>query len=192
MQSTGKRYGIAVALALTANALTAIAQPATFEALYARESRDNGRDTVKGYVDMARSGNCAAAKRLGEIYDHGLLGISRDYAESLKWYLLAQKLDCSVGRPQAAAAGPPSAQQRADLLAAAATLDAEGKGAEAVDAYTRAARSGSCEAGRRLGEIYEQGLLGVSRDYGESLKWFSFARTLGCEVTLPTPRAKRG
>ena len=62
-------------------------------------------------------------------------------------------------------------------------LEGEGKGKEAVKAYIAAARGGSCESAKRLGDIYDKGLIGVSRDYAESLKWYGFARALGtCEV----------
>ena len=47
---------------------------------------------MKLYVRAARSGNGKAAKRLGDIYDKGLAGVPRDYAESLKWYNAARVL----------------------------------------------------------------------------------------------------
>jgi serine/threonine-protein kinase len=72
------------------------AAPAGGEALYqqgeALEQEGKGRDAVKVYVRAARSGNGKAAKRLGEIYDKGIAGVSRDYAESLKWYNAARVL----------------------------------------------------------------------------------------------------
>jgi serine/threonine-protein kinase len=68
-------------------------------------------------------------------------------------------------------------------------LEGEGKGKEAVKAYIAAARGGSCESAKRLGDIYDKGLIGVSRDYAESLKWYGFARALGtCEVPAPMRR----
>jgi serine/threonine-protein kinase len=58
----------------------------------AAEEQGHGKDAVKLYTRAARSGNGKAAKRLGEIYDKGLAGIPRDYAESLKWYNAARVL----------------------------------------------------------------------------------------------------
>jgi serine/threonine-protein kinase len=58
----------------------------------AAEEKGNGKEAVKLYTRAARSGNGKAAKRLGEIYDKGLAGIPRDYAESLKWYNAARVL----------------------------------------------------------------------------------------------------
>ena len=63
-------------------------------------------------------------------------------------------------------------------------LEGEGRFAEAIKAYTWAARSGSCDAAMRLGEIYDQGVDGVHRDYAESLKWDNAARVLGCDVPV--------
>ena len=69
----------------------------------------------------------------------------------------------------------------------AQALEGEGKAKEAVKTYISAARGGSCDAAKRLGDIYDKGLIGVSRDYAEALKWYNFARTLGtCDV--PTPK----
>jgi len=68
-------------------------------------------------------------------------------------------------------------------------LEGEGKGKDAVKAYIAAARGGSCPSAKRLGDIYDKGLIGVSRDYAESLKWYGFARALGtCEVPAPARR----
>ena len=58
----------------------------------ALEDQGKGKEAIKVYRKAARSGNGKAAKRLGEIYDKGLAGIPRDYAESLKWYNAARVL----------------------------------------------------------------------------------------------------
>jgi serine/threonine protein kinase len=74
-------------------------------------------------------------------------------------------------------------------LQSAQALEGEGKSKEAVKAYISAARGGSCDAAKRLGDIYDKGLIGVSRDYAEALKWYNFARTLGtCDVPAPKNR----
>jgi len=158
----------------------------SFEALYARESKENARDTIDAYISAARSGSCQAAKRLGEIYDRGLIGVGRDYAEGIKWSRAADTLGCTIARAEPARNPPASkpAPTSANFHKAAA-LDADGKGAQAVDAYERAARAGSCEAAQRLGEIYDQGLIGVTRNYAESLKWYNAARILGCDIAMP-------
>ena len=44
------------------------------------------------------------------------------------------------------------------------------------------------KAAKRLGEIYDKGIAGVSRDYAESLKWYNAARVLGEEVPLAKGR----
>ncbi|MBW8905878.1 MAG: protein kinase [Betaproteobacteria bacterium] len=83
----------------------------------------------------------------------------------------------------------PSGAGGAGSFHVAQSLEGEGKGKDAVKAYIAAARGGSCESAKRLGDIYDKGLIGVSRDYAESLKWYGFARALGtCEVPAPARR----
>ena len=94
--------------------------------------------------------------------------------------LAAEKLKLAPAAPAAASGGG---------FQVAQGLEGEGKGKEAVKAYISAARGGSCESAKRLGDIYDKGLIGVSRDYAESLKWYGFARALGtCEVPAPARR----
>jgi TPR repeat protein len=64
----------------------------------------------------------------------------------------------------------------------ALALEREKRGAEAVKVYERAVRQGSAKAALRLGEIYDKGIPGVSRDSTLSVKWYSAARVLGAEV----------
>ena len=74
------------------------------------------------------------------------------------------------------------------LFSQAASLEQEGKGREAVKMYTQAARAGNGKAAKRLGEIYDKGLVGISRDYAESLKWYNAARVLGEDVPMAKSR----
>jgi TPR repeat protein len=189
-------YAVIGTLACAASALADVdlqdiyPRPATppassFEAIYARESKENAPETIKAYILVARKGSCQAAKRLGEIYDRALLGVARDLAEGVKWYGAAQVLGCNIPIAQSGSTRP-TPRPNAPSLQAAVTLDREGKGAEAVDAYDRAARAGNCDAAKRLGEIYDQGLIGITRNYPESLKWYNAARVLGCEVPMAT------
>jgi len=59
-------------------------------------------------------------------------------------------------------------------------------------------RSGAVErtlltqAAKRLGEIYDQGIAGVSRNNAESLKWYSAARVLGEDVPVAKNRSYTG
>ena len=186
-----RRAFAALVVALAGAASTALVRAESFEELYARETSVNASETIATYAASARSGSCASAKRLGEIYERGLLGIQRDYAESLKWFHAAQVLGCGIAPTSTSPTAKPEGQPKnaflsksGALLQTASALETDGKGAEAVKAYVHAARNGSCEAARRLGEIYDKGLLGKSRDYPESLKWYNAARVLGCEVPL--------
>jgi serine/threonine-protein kinase len=71
-----------------------------FETLYqqalAMENGGNAKDSIRIYRRAARAGSGKAAKRLGEIFDKGAPGVSRDYAESLQWYETARQLGETV------------------------------------------------------------------------------------------------
>jgi serine/threonine-protein kinase len=58
-------------------------------------------------------------------------------------------------------------------------MENNGDAKGAIRLYRRAARAGSGKAAKRLGEIYDRGVPGVSRDYAESLQWYETARQLG-------------
>jgi len=63
-----------------------------------------------------------------------------------------------------------------------------GKASQAIRVYRKAARAGSGKAAKRLGEIYDKGVPGVSRDYAESLQWYETARQLGETIELSGKR----
>jgi hypothetical protein len=71
------------------------------DALYrqalALENGGDAKGAIRIYRRAARAGNGSAAKRLGEIFDKGVPGVSRDYAESLQWYEVARQLGETVG-----------------------------------------------------------------------------------------------
>jgi TPR repeat protein len=156
----------------------------------ALELEARGSEAVQFYVRAARSGSGKAAKRLGEIYDKGIPGVSRDYAESLKWYNTARALgeDLKDVRRQKAPASPdlPRRTSAEEFYAQAVTLEMESRFADAARYYRLAARSGYCKAALRLGEIYGKGLPGVDMNYAESLKWLNTARVLGEEPNCTT------
>src|SRR5215510_12902280 len=82
----------------------------------------------------------------------------------------------------------PSSAAAATFYRQALALEAEGRGAEAVKLYDRAAKYGSGKAALRLAEIYERGMPGVSRDYAQSLMWYNAARQLGENVPVAGTR----
>jgi len=55
------------------------------------ESNGDVRAAVKFYRNAARNGSGQAAKLLGDIYNTGKGDVGRDYQESLRWYLIAEK-----------------------------------------------------------------------------------------------------
>jgi len=170
----------AIALALMANSLPVLGQ--SFEQIYARESAENWRETMKAYASAAKSGNCQSAKRLGEIHARGLLGRPTDLGQS-------------VGRTgQANTLGCP-ARQTLEFPVAFADIYARemrGDARETVSAYVGAARGGNCQAAKRLGEIYEWSVLGIPQDTTESMKWYDTARALGCSSAGLDPKPAPG
>ena len=80
-----------------------------------------------------------------------------------------------------AAQGAPASSADA-LLKQATALEGEGKMADAVRLYIQAARAGSGQAAKKLGDIYNSGAPGVSPDSAESVKWYNLARARGVQV----------
>jgi TPR repeat protein len=76
---------------------------ALFEQALAKEREGDGQAAVKLYAQAARAGNGKAAKRLGEIYRHGIRGVPGDYSESMKWYNAARALGEDVPYPRRSA-----------------------------------------------------------------------------------------
>ena len=86
-------------------------------------------------------------------------------------------------------AAPDSAES---LLQRAIAFEVEGKNAEAARLLRRAARTGkgqaTGQAAKRLGDLLQKGVPGVSRDYGEALRYYEIARANGVEVTVAGAR----
>jgi hypothetical protein len=73
------RFGVIAALSPAGGKSGAIAIPADFE------RGRTGQEITRFYRQAARRGNCAAMRRLSEIYGKGIPGVSRDLRESLAW-----------------------------------------------------------------------------------------------------------
>jgi serine/threonine-protein kinase len=104
----------------------------------------------------------------------------------------------SAAVPGAAAASTaPTAPAAAKGAASASDADALFQKAQSMEAsdpsgairlYRRAARDGSGRAAKRLGELFDKGAPGVTRDYQESLSWYEKARELGETIELSGKR----
>lgn len=64
----------------------------TFAEAAQLEQVGKGAEAVKRYVVAARNGSGKAALRLAQIYEKGIPGVMRDYAEQLKWEHVARTL----------------------------------------------------------------------------------------------------
>ena len=78
--------------------LASIDPNAVFKQGQAAESSGDVKTAVRFYTQAARAGNGEAAKLLGDIYSTGKGNVSRDYAESLRWYAVAEKAGVKVER----------------------------------------------------------------------------------------------
>jgi serine/threonine-protein kinase len=96
-----------------------------------------------------------------------------------------EKAKAEAEKAKTTAAAPAGGEA---LFQQAESLEQQGKGNDAVKVYVRSARAGNGKAAKRLGEIYDKGIAGVSRDYAESLKWYNAARVLGEEVPMAKSR----
>lgn len=104
-------------------------------------------------------------------------------------YLDANRLEAELWRKAQAASEPASSRREAeDNYARAVALEKEGNLRDAIKIYRSAARAGSGQAAKRLGDIYATGAPGVSRDYRESLQWYETARQRGVAVDVPGKR----
>ncbi|HEV3008569.1 MAG TPA: protein kinase [Burkholderiales bacterium] len=180
----------------------------TADAAKAAQDKQSAADKTLAQ-DKAEKDRIAAEKRAAEEKDRlarekaasdKALADARAAAEKAKAEAEKAIADAEKARKEAAAAAEKArreAQQPAvagappgsdTLFEQASALEQQGKGGEAVKAYTRAARAGNSKAMKRLGEIYDKGITGVSRDYAESLKWYNAARVLGEEVPLAKGR----
>ncbi|HEV3009817.1 MAG TPA: hypothetical protein VGX52_12340 [Burkholderiales bacterium] len=157
---------------------------ALYEQALDLESEDRGAEAVGIYARAARSGSGKAALRLGEIYEKGIPGVARHDANSRRWCNVARILGEDV---PASRLGPPAPGDGESLYERALTLEREGRGSDAIKAYVLAVKAGSGMAALRLGEIYDSGIAGVSRDFAESLKWYNAARILGEDVPMRRP-----
>jgi TPR repeat protein len=149
------------------------------------ELEGKGPEAVRIYTLAVRRGSGPAARRLWVIYDNGIPGVPRDYAEALKWLHVARALgeDIKDIRRENSPAMQEILRRSAteDFYVQAVMLEKEGRFADAARYYRLAARTGNGKAALRLGEIYGKGMPGVEMNYGESLKWLNTARVLGEE-----------
>jgi serine/threonine protein kinase len=148
-----------------------------------RAAADQRAAAERAAAEKAANERAAAAERAANERIAAAEKAARDAAERAA---AAEK--AAQEKAKLAAATPTAPSGGEDLFNQAAALEQQGKGGDAVKVYVRAARTGSGKAAKRLGEIYDKGIAGVSRDYAESLKWYNAARVLGEDVPLAKNR----
>ncbi len=91
-----------VASAGTTTELTAAApKVSTFQQAKALEAGGNVKGAVRLYLRAVKEGDFNAAKALGDIYAEGKGDVGKDYADSLRYYQLAEKNGVEVPRARA-------------------------------------------------------------------------------------------
>ena len=118
------------------------------------------------WTPLAEAGYADAQFNLGWLYGFGR-GVDEDDAEELKWYRRAIE-----GFRLRAEAGDAEAQNNLGRMYENG-WGVEDDDAEAIKWYRLAAEQGNVTAQANLGDMYYYGQGGVSKDYGESLKWFA-------------------
>ncbi|OFZ71389.1 MAG: hypothetical protein A2W04_01930 [Betaproteobacteria bacterium RBG_16_64_9] len=68
------------------------------------------------------------------------------------------------------------------MLKKGESAESSGDVRAAVKFYRDAARNGSGQAAKLLGDIYSNGKGDVGRDYQESLRWYAIAERAGVKV----------
>jgi len=125
----------------------------------------------------------AAAKAIGKPAEQVVAAVSPSVA--------TPSVAAPAATPAATAAAPaakPGVSESEAMYQQALAMERDGKAADAVRIYRRAARAGHGKAAKRLGDIFDRGVPGVSRDYAESLQWYQTARDLGETVEVAGKR----
>jgi len=143
----------------------------------------------KAAAEKAQAAKLAAEKAAAD------KAIAEQQAKLAEMKAATEKAEREAAEAKAAAEKAKAEQQKVavavpsdTLFAEASQLEQDGKGRDAVKKYMQAARGGNGKAAKRLGEIYDKGLIGIPRDYAESLKWYNAARVLGEEVPMAKGR----
>ena len=93
---------IVVASAGTTTELKAAAPTvSTYQQAKALEAGGNVKGAVRLYLRAVKEGDFNAAKALGDIYAEGKGDVGKDYADSLRYYQLAEKNGVEVPRARA-------------------------------------------------------------------------------------------
>ena len=100
----------------------------------------------------------------------------------------AEPVKLAAVTPQPSPAPDPAPLSVESMLQRAIALEREGKPAEAARLLRQATREGRGEAAgqaaKRLGDLLQRGAPGVSRDYGEALRYYEIARLNGVDVPV--------
>ena len=130
------------------------------------QQSDADRNALADIRAKAEKGDAQSQYSLGTVFNSGTLGVTKNYAEAVKWYL------------KAAEQNYPAAQNNLGWCYA------NGQGvtkdeAEAVKWYRKAAEQNDAEAQNNLGFCYANGQ-GVAKDFAEAMSWYRKAVEQNC------------
>jgi len=163
-----------------------------YKAGWAAWVREDYLTALKLWRPMAEQGDGEAQRNIGEMYYEGW-GVTKDYAEAVKWYRKAAKQNVtwagvSLNRiyEQLRAEGNWPPRSRQAKAKPTFTPDFQygiyafrkGDYATAVKNWRPLAEQGNANAQTRLGETYRAGL-GVTKDFKEAAHWYRKAAKQG-------------
>jgi len=114
----------------------------------------------KLWLPLAKQGNGLAAYHFGEMYEQGH-GVTQDYQESYKWYLISAGYGYAKGQ---------------HFMGKMSYMEQDYK--DAIDWLRLAAEQELAEAQYDLGVMYHKGE-GVTQDHKEAVKWYRLAGKQG-------------
>ena len=135
----------------------------------------------------------ADAKKQAETAEQRRAELARLQPEAARKVDVPRPAEVVASAVPAPAVAPDSAPLTSEaMLQRAIALETEGKNKEAARLLGQAVREGkgqaAGQAAKRLGDMLQKGVPGVSRDYGEALRYYEIARLNGVEVAVTKAR----
>ncbi len=157
---------------------------------YGENGEENYSEAIKYYEKCEEKLSAETHLRIGDVFYKGMGNVAQNYPLALKWYRQAKdlseeyddgdKVEGWYYTYHSCAAVPctpaEAAQGRIDALMGIAFMYRSGKGVEAnpkkaLGYFVKAAKMGSSNACRIIGDIYFVGE-GVEQDYEEAASWY--------------------
>ncbi len=116
---------------------------------------------------LAEQGDPLSQCKLGQIYEDGLYGVTKDEAKAAEWFTKGLK-----SYTKEAEEGDVETQDYLGSVYMNGWLGVAKDEAKALEWFTKAAAGGHAAAMLYLGNVYHNGLCGVAKDEAKALEWF--------------------